>query len=446
MIATPGSPAWRRQRRAPSFLLLLVVVLISQSCQCAGGVEESTCSVGDDGQCMQNDRGSSSSKIVDEDCVDEHELCRDWAMAGECAANPSFMLNACRRSCSVCEFELKASDFGKPQRITAHRNREIKEIVRLSEVYMAKVRNDPEYQSILGDCHNIDERCSEWALDDGCDDNPSFMKQSCSAACRSCDYVLSMKSLCALDPNGVDAIEAGGMDELFERMLRVAKENEWQPTVLSRPPSGDVSASGEHTENIADGPWVITLENFLSQNGIDALLDWGAKNGFEEIKVGNMVIQDVTSSHLWCEADCSSQEVVSTLMGQISNLTGIDVLNFESLQLLKYEVGQYHRRHNDYINKFEHQVHGPRVLTFFIYFGEVDEGGDTKFPSLKNLTVKPKAGRVLIWPSVLDQNPFKEDKRTDHEALPVIRGKKFAANVWIHMRDYQTGHKLGCPT
>jgi len=445
MIATPGSPAWRRQRRAPSFLLLLLLVtavLTFQSGQCAGGAEESACGVDDDEQYMENDRGSAE-EINDEDCVDENELCPDWAKSDECRYNPSFMLKSCRRSCNFCDYE---EYFGQPQRIPAHRSREVSEIVRLSRVYMTQVRNDPEYQSVLGECHNINERCSEWALDDGCDDNPSFMKQSCSAACRSCDYVLSMKSSCAPDPNGVDAIEAGGMDELFERMLRVAKENEWQPTVLSRPPSGDVSASGEHTENIADGPWVITLENFLSQNGIDALLDWGAKNGFEEIKVGNMVIQDVTSSHLWCEADCSSQEVVSTLMGQISNLTGIDVLNFESLQLLKYEVGQYHRRHNDYINKFEHQVHGPRVLTFFIYFGEVDEGGDTKFPSLKNLTVKPKAGRVLIWPSVLDQNPFKEDKRTDHEALPVIRGKKFAANVWIHMRDYQTGHKLGCPT
>jgi len=83
-------------------------------------------------------------------------------------------------------------------------------------------------------------------------------------------------------------------------------------------------------------------------------------------------------------------------------------------------------------------------LTFFIYFDEVEEGGGTRFPLLNNLTVEPKAGRVLIWPSVLDQNPYKEDRRTNHEALPVIRGKKFAANAWIHMRDFQTGHERGC--
>lgn len=145
-----------------------------------------------------------------------------------------------------------------------------------------------------------------------------------------------MKALCA-GADGVDAVEAGGMDALFERMLRVAQENNWQPAVWSRPPSGDISASDGDTEKIADGPWVITLENFLSQNEIDVLLEWGAKNGYERSQAGDMIISDRTSSHAWCGADCSSHEVVSTLMRRISTVTGIDVLNFESLQLLKYE-------------------------------------------------------------------------------------------------------------
>lgn len=115
----------RRQRRLPSSLLLLVAVLISRPGQCAGGAEESTCSVDDEEHCVQNDKGSAQ-RIIDEDCVDEDELCRDWANAGECTANPSFMLHVCRRSCNACEYELKDSDFGKPQRIPPHRSREVK--------------------------------------------------------------------------------------------------------------------------------------------------------------------------------------------------------------------------------------------------------------------------------------------------------------------------------
>jgi hypothetical protein len=48
-------------------------------------------------------------------------------------------------------------------------------------------------------------------------------------------------------------------------------------------------------------------------------------------------------------------------------------------------------------------------------------GGGTNFPLLGNLTVMPKKGRALIWPSVLDEDPNAKDARTDHQALPVRR-------------------------
>ena len=35
-------------------------------------------------------------------CNDEHEDCPDWADDGECKSNPTFMLEACRKSCKVC--------------------------------------------------------------------------------------------------------------------------------------------------------------------------------------------------------------------------------------------------------------------------------------------------------------------------------------------------------
>ena len=36
------------------------------------------------------------------------------------------------------------------------------------------------------------------------------------------------------------------------------------------------------------------------------------------------------------------------------------------------------------------------------------------------------------------------DERTHHEALPVVKGLKFAANFWIHLYDFQAFHALGC--
>lgn len=86
---------------------------------------------------------------------------------------------------------------------------------------------------------------------------------------------------------------------------------------------------------------------------------------------------------------------------------------------------------------------GNRILTFFLYLSDVEEGGETKFNSL-GIQVKPKRGRALVWPSVRDDEPDFWDDRTFHEAMPVIKGKKYAANHWIHFNDYEGPNLWGC--
>jgi prolyl 4-hydroxylase len=64
------------------------------------------------------------------------------------------------------------------------------------------------------------------------------------------------------------------------------------------------------------------------------------------------------------------------------------------------------------------------MLTLFLYLNDVEEGGETNFPKV-DVTVQPKKGSALLWPSVLDEDPEKKDFRTDHEALPVLKGIKY---------------------
>ena len=84
-----------------------------------------------------------------------------------------------------------------------------------------------------------------------------------------------------------------------------------------------------------------------------------------------------------------------------------------------------------------------RLMTVFLYLNDVEEGGGTDFPTL-GVTVEPKRGRALIWPSVEDDNPDSVDPRTLHQALPVEKGIKYAANAWIHQRDFKTPNSNGC--
>lgn len=86
---------------------------------------------------------------------------------------------------------------------------------------------------------------------------------------------------------------------------------------------------------------------------------------------------------------------------------------------------------------------GPRILTFFLYLSDVEEGGETVFTNL-NIKVKPKRGRALIWPSVMDSDPESQDPRTHHAAAAVIKGKKYAANAWIHLYDFAKSNLWGC--
>lgn len=86
---------------------------------------------------------------------------------------------------------------------------------------------------------------------------------------------------------------------------------------------------------------------------------------------------------------------------------------------------------------------GPRILTFFLYLSDVEEGGETGFPNL-NINVKPRKGSALLWPSVLDSNLFEQDVRTHHEAKEVRKGLKYAANSWIHLYDFQKSNLWGC--
>lgn len=74
---------------------------------------------------------------------------------------------------------------------------------------------------------------------------------------------------------------------------------------------------------------------------------------------------------------------------------------------------------------------------------DVEEGGETGFNQL-GLAIKPKKGRALLWPSTLSEDPEEIDARTTHEAKPVIKGTKFAANAWIHMYDYEKPNLWGC--
>jgi prolyl 4-hydroxylase len=102
---------------------------------------------------------------------------------------------------------------------------------------------------------------------------------------------------------------------------------------------------------------------------------------------------DARRTSTWCQFDCAEDLTVRKVMNRIATITSIAETNFESLQILKYEEGQFYKTHNDYAGDQKNHPPGVRILTFYVYLSNVDKGGGTHFPEL-TLTVAPKKGRL----------------------------------------------------
>ena len=114
----------------------------------------------------------------------------------------------------------------------------------------------------------------------------------------------------------------------------------------------------------------------------------------------------------------------------------------EALQVVNYENGQHFDVHHDCAQW--DKVKGeqgdsfsatPRLVTILIYLNDINEGKDghevaegmTLFPNI-GYGVRPKTGRAVGWYN-FDNNGVL-DLRTLHTGLSVMKGEKWAINVW----------------
>lgn len=247
-----------------------------------------------------------------------------------------------------------------------------------------------------------------------------------------------MEFRCPLDPNAIDAFYPGDIDAMFVNITTLPEYVKYEPKVWSRPNllPGDTAETAPYKL----GPWLVTLENFVTAEEAKRLIDLGSALGYKRSTntgplkfdgtFDSFVDEVRTSSNSWCEHECYNDTVSTAVHERIVNLTGVPEPNMEFLQLLHYEVGQYYRTHHDYIAHHITRQEGVRVLTVYMYLNNVEQGGGTSFPTL-DVTIMPKLGRVVIWPSVFNEDPNQPDQRTEHQALPVEKGVKYGTLLRI---------------
>jgi len=284
-----------------------------------------------------------------------------------------------------------------------------------------------------------DETCHRSAAAGHCKGTPGWMWVMCPASCDSCE-LRDPNMRCDSDRIGysrVPAFKKGSVDALFN--ILPERFPEYNVTFLSQPPQG---------------LWVAQFDNFLDDQEIEELIKQGGKDlkrstdqgEFTEDGVQEQVVsKSRTSENSWCMGDCERHPTVQRVMKRIANVTQVPRVNFESFQLLRYQKNQEYTRHHDSSESDNDMLAGPRILTFFLYLSDVEEGGGTQFTDLKPpITMEPKKGSAILWPSVLNNDPTKIDPRAHHRAMPVIKGIKYAANSWIHQYNYRIPNIAGC--
>lgn len=429
------------------------------------------------GKIEPRDEASWSASTVSS-CVDLRDECPDWADGGHCTAQPDYMYTHCPYSCEICHrahlknpqstlFEVSslgelqeqsqspyvvqavgANFLGVPQYLDVPGYEQaIYSKVKSAEMYLEAILESSTSSSQLKDlCTLKHPNCAYWSIAGECTNNPIYMNLNCPAVCETC-HILDP---CPVDRNAKNAWYPGDVTRMFENIVERASRNDslLVASVLSRP---RINSNGTDE----GGPWLITLDGFLSAAEADRLVELGTHTvGFTRSTTGknrDFVSDQRTSETAWCNVPhCEEDPVVEELFERMYNWTGIAAVNSENLQLLRYQTGQYYVKHHDYIPGHIDSVHGSRILTLFLYLNGSDgpptsdnaakhdtelRGGGTHFTEL-GLTVQPRKGRAVLWPNVVDSDPHLIDERTNHEALPVEKGIKYGANAWFHQREF----------
>lgn len=123
---------------------------------------------------------------------------------------------------------------------------------------------------------------------------------------------------------------------------------------------------------------------------------------------------------------------------RIAAAAGLELVHAEPLTVLRYAPGQQYRPHRDYVPpgsiERDRPQAGNRARTICVYLNDVEEGGETEFP-VAGVRVTPKAGRAVVFDNLHANGQADPDSL--HAGLPVRRGEKWLATLWLRQRPYR---------
>jgi prolyl 4-hydroxylase len=170
---------------------------------------------------------------------------------------------------------------------------------------------------------------------------------------------------------------------------------------------------------------------FITDDEAKYILKMAEYNYEDSIVVGTHSKGIRKSQTYWLNKD---DEIAKKIIQKVCDIDGYSIDQAEDIQVVKYEPNGYYNEHHDSCcddldECKEFLKDGNRILTMVIYLNDDFEGGATRFPKLdKNFKPKKYSG-ILFYP--MNKNGDKCHENSLHAGMPVTKGEKYIANVWI---------------
>lgn len=197
---------------------------------------------------------------------------------------------------------------------------------------------------------------------------------------------------------------------------------------------------------VSEDPLIYTVENFLSESECQAIME------ISEGKLERSKVVSENDDFEFCDDRTSSGAHVShnstskslKIARKIARAVGIPLEQAEDFQIVHYSENQLYDYHYDTFDEIVEAKYlidgGQRILTAIVYLNDVIEGGETGFRNL-GLKVPPKKGNLLVFETVVTGTNHRHEDAI-HAGLPVIKGEKFAFNLWFRERKRENYNKL----
>jgi len=180
-----------------------------------------------------------------------------------------------------------------------------------NDIYGENPKHDLS-EAILAECTNREELCAFWVAIGECEANKSYMKTKCAPSCRTCEMI-DIKNRC--QPLGDDVrpgLLPGELNAMFERIVKTAPGNQTDENFViedgltnytvyihSQPaPLEEGEEAISRARDTSQPPWIITFENFLTEEECQYLIDMGRKSEYKRSEdVGKLLADGSYDSH-----------------------------------------------------------------------------------------------------------------------------------------------------